>query len=206
MSEISATDRRSAIRFILCMGLVSLFADMTYEGAHGTIGPLMSDLGASVTAVAIIAGSPIPLAPNGPDGSPVSTRIGTISGTNGIITDNIGATRVTQGAGAVSSQATNNLGGSVEFSSLDPLDHFALDADAPLILTRRTVGVGVNRGETVVANNLAWQRSLRRREVGPNRLRENRGAAQLHEGVGTGRRTGQVARGVLSRVSREAEG
>ena len=38
------------------MGLVSLFADMTYEGAHGTIGPLMTDLGASVTAVAIIAG------------------------------------------------------------------------------------------------------------------------------------------------------
>jgi MFS family permease len=38
------------------MGLVSLFADMTYEGAHGSIGPLMSDLGASVTAVAIIAG------------------------------------------------------------------------------------------------------------------------------------------------------
>ena len=29
---------------------------MTYEGAHGTIGPLMTDLGASVTAVAIIAG------------------------------------------------------------------------------------------------------------------------------------------------------
>lgn len=42
--------------FILCMGLVSLFADMTYEGAHGTIGPMMTDLGASVTAVAIIAG------------------------------------------------------------------------------------------------------------------------------------------------------
>jgi hypothetical protein len=38
------------------MGLVSLFADMTYEGAHGTIGPLMTELGASVTAVAIIAG------------------------------------------------------------------------------------------------------------------------------------------------------
>ena len=57
MSEIaSPSDRRSAIRFILCMGLVSLFADMTYEGAHGTIGPLMTGLGASVTAVAIIAG------------------------------------------------------------------------------------------------------------------------------------------------------
>jgi MFS family permease len=38
------------------MGLVSLFADMTYQGAHGAIGPLMSGLGASVTAVAIIAG------------------------------------------------------------------------------------------------------------------------------------------------------
>jgi MFS family permease len=56
LSDISPADRRSAIRFILCMGLVSLFADMTYEGAHGTIGPLMTDLGASVTAVAIIAG------------------------------------------------------------------------------------------------------------------------------------------------------
>ncbi len=38
------------------MGLVSLFADMTYQGAHGTIGPLMTTLGASVTAVAIISG------------------------------------------------------------------------------------------------------------------------------------------------------
>ena len=53
---VSPADRRSAIRFILCMGLVSLFADMTYQGAHGTIGPLMTGLGASVTAVAIIAG------------------------------------------------------------------------------------------------------------------------------------------------------
>jgi hypothetical protein len=29
---------------------------MTYEGAHGSIGPLLSDLGASVTAVAVISG------------------------------------------------------------------------------------------------------------------------------------------------------
>ena len=52
----SLTDRKSAIRFILCFGLVSLFADMTYEGAHGSIGPLLGDLGASVTAVAVISG------------------------------------------------------------------------------------------------------------------------------------------------------
>ena len=56
IANVSPADRKSAIRFILCMGLVSLFADMTYEGAHGTIGPLMTNLGASVTAVAIIAG------------------------------------------------------------------------------------------------------------------------------------------------------
>ena len=49
--EHPPADRRSAIRFIVCFGLVSLFADMTYEGAHGSIGPLLTDLGASVTAV-----------------------------------------------------------------------------------------------------------------------------------------------------------
>src|SRR6185436_13015402 len=53
---VSLTDRKSAIRFILCFGLVSLFADMTYEGAHGSIGPLLDGLGASVTAIAVISG------------------------------------------------------------------------------------------------------------------------------------------------------
>jgi MFS family permease len=53
---VSPADRRSAIRFIICFGLVSLFADMTYEGAHGSIGPLLKDLGASVAAIAFISG------------------------------------------------------------------------------------------------------------------------------------------------------
>jgi iron complex outermembrane receptor protein len=43
------------------------------------------------------------------------------------ITENLASTRVTQGAGAVGTQATNNLGGTVEFASLDPVDHFAVD-------------------------------------------------------------------------------
>ena len=51
-----ALDRKSAIRFIVCFGLVSLFADMTYEGAHGSIGPLLDGLGASVAAIAFISG------------------------------------------------------------------------------------------------------------------------------------------------------
>ncbi len=49
-------DRKAAIKFIICLGVVSMFADMTYEGAHSVIGPLLSDLGSSATQVGIIAG------------------------------------------------------------------------------------------------------------------------------------------------------
>jgi MFS family permease len=48
--------RKHAIRFIVAMGIVSLFADMTYEGAHSIIGPFLKDLGATATQVGIIAG------------------------------------------------------------------------------------------------------------------------------------------------------
>src|SRR5271168_4568713 len=50
------TSRASALRFIVCLGIVSLFADMTYEGAHSIIGPYLRELGASAFQVAIIAG------------------------------------------------------------------------------------------------------------------------------------------------------
>lgn len=52
----SPEDHRAAVRFIVCFGLVSLFADMTYEGAHSIVGPLLKGLGASAAAVGIIAG------------------------------------------------------------------------------------------------------------------------------------------------------
>ena len=48
--------RAAAFRFIVVMGVVSLFADMTYEGAHSIIGPYLKVLGASATQVGIIAG------------------------------------------------------------------------------------------------------------------------------------------------------
>jgi MFS family permease len=48
--------RAAAIRFIVCLGVVSLFADMTYEGAHSIIGPFLKDLGASAAQVGLIAG------------------------------------------------------------------------------------------------------------------------------------------------------
>jgi len=54
--KLSNPERKAAFRFIVCLGFVSLFADMTYEGAHSVIGPLLKDLGASATQVGIIAG------------------------------------------------------------------------------------------------------------------------------------------------------
>ena len=47
---------RSALRFVLLIGVVSLFADMTYEGARSVTGPYLAVLGASATAVGIVAG------------------------------------------------------------------------------------------------------------------------------------------------------
>jgi MFS family permease len=57
MIAVTAADRRSrAIRFIVCLGIVSMFADITYEGARSAIGPFLHDLGASATQVGLIAG------------------------------------------------------------------------------------------------------------------------------------------------------
>ena len=56
MPAFSQQERKSAFRFIVALGFVSLFADMTYEGAHSVIGPLLKDLGATATEVGIIAG------------------------------------------------------------------------------------------------------------------------------------------------------
>jgi MFS family permease len=52
----SPAERRSAIRFIVFLGVVSLFADMTYEGARSILGPFLKELGAGAAAVGIIAG------------------------------------------------------------------------------------------------------------------------------------------------------
>ena len=45
-----------ALRFVLLIGVVSLFADMTYEGARSITGPYLAVLGASATAVGVVAG------------------------------------------------------------------------------------------------------------------------------------------------------
>ncbi len=52
----SADPRSSALRFIFCLGVVSLFADMTYEGARSILGPFLQNLGANAAEVGFIAG------------------------------------------------------------------------------------------------------------------------------------------------------
>jgi MFS family permease len=48
--------KKQAMRFIVCLGIVSMFADMTYEGARSVLGPFLNNLGASATQVGLIAG------------------------------------------------------------------------------------------------------------------------------------------------------
>jgi predicted MFS family arabinose efflux permease len=45
-----------AFKFVLTIGIVNLFADMTYEGARSITGPFLESLGASALAVGVIAG------------------------------------------------------------------------------------------------------------------------------------------------------
>jgi MFS family permease len=52
-----AFDKRSALAFIVAFGVVSLFADMAYEGMRGISGPFLGLLGASAVVVGIVAGT-----------------------------------------------------------------------------------------------------------------------------------------------------
>ena len=45
-----------AFKFVLTIGIVNLFADMTYEGARSITGPFLESLGASALAVGVVAG------------------------------------------------------------------------------------------------------------------------------------------------------
>ena len=47
---------KAALRFVLLLGVVSLFADMTYEAARSISGPYLAVLGASATVVGVTAG------------------------------------------------------------------------------------------------------------------------------------------------------
>ncbi|MDN5864420.1 MAG: MFS transporter [Gammaproteobacteria bacterium] len=55
-ASVQIAGRRKAWRFIVALGVVSLFADMTYEGARGIIGAYFYELGASALVVGVIGG------------------------------------------------------------------------------------------------------------------------------------------------------
>jgi MFS family permease len=48
--------RSASLRFVLLIGVLSFFADFTYEGSRGITGPFLALLGASGTIVGIVAG------------------------------------------------------------------------------------------------------------------------------------------------------
>jgi MFS family permease len=64
MAEAQATSdasngilpRQRAVLFIVFLGIVSLFGDMTYEGARSITGPFLGELGVTATTIGIVAG------------------------------------------------------------------------------------------------------------------------------------------------------
>lgn len=66
------------------------------------------------------------------DGIPLGdASYGNVNGlhiSRAIISENIAQTLVSQGSGSIATQATNNLGGTIEFASGDPARDFGLDA------------------------------------------------------------------------------
>jgi len=55
-NETSREVAKLALRFVLIIGVVNFFADMTYEGGRGIVGPFLGSLGASATIVGFVAG------------------------------------------------------------------------------------------------------------------------------------------------------
>lgn len=53
---VGERSQSSALRFIILLGLVSLFGDVVYEGARSVTGPYLGSLGASAATVGFIAG------------------------------------------------------------------------------------------------------------------------------------------------------
>lgn len=55
-SEPAQSRVGTALRFVILLGLVSLLSDVTYEGARSITGPFLAALGATGTAVGVVAG------------------------------------------------------------------------------------------------------------------------------------------------------
>ena len=47
---------KSALQFVVIIGIANFFADFTYEGARGIVGPFLGSLGASAAIIGFVAG------------------------------------------------------------------------------------------------------------------------------------------------------
>src|SRR5579872_6725890 len=58
MSSLKEHDisKKSALKFVVLLSIVSLFADMTYEGARSITGPYLAILGANAVVVGFVSG------------------------------------------------------------------------------------------------------------------------------------------------------
>jgi MFS family permease len=54
--EIESATKARALRFVVLVGVMSFFADFTYEGSRGILGPYLGLLGASGTIVGVVTG------------------------------------------------------------------------------------------------------------------------------------------------------
>ena len=54
--EKAVNNKKIAFQFIILLGIVSLFGDITYEGARSVTGPYLATLGASAAIVGLVAG------------------------------------------------------------------------------------------------------------------------------------------------------
>ena len=54
--SVPKSTRKAALKFVLLVGVMSFFADFTYEGARSITGPFMAMLGANGAIVGIVAG------------------------------------------------------------------------------------------------------------------------------------------------------
>ena len=54
--EAPLARKRKALRFVVLIGILSFFADFTYEGSRSIIGPFLATLGATGTIVGIVTG------------------------------------------------------------------------------------------------------------------------------------------------------
>ena len=55
-TPVAGSVAKLAFRFVLIIGVVNFFADLTYEGARSIVGPFLGSLGASATIVGFVAG------------------------------------------------------------------------------------------------------------------------------------------------------